>query len=68
LFLQQAKREVRKFVDKMVTGKEAWADIQRMKQIAGQPSGVLSSPLFITVSLVIITGTGPRGANMKELM
>jgi len=50
---QQAKREVRKFVDKMVTGKEAWADIQRMKHTAGQPPGMLLSSLFITIALII---------------
>jgi hypothetical protein len=33
---QQAKREVQKFADKMVTGREAWAEIQRMKETAGE--------------------------------
>ena len=48
---QQAKREVQKFVDKMVTGKEAWADIQRMKQATGPLHGVLQ-PILIAIFLL----------------
>lgn len=29
---QSAKREVRRFANKMMTGKEAWAEVQRMKE------------------------------------
>jgi len=47
---QQAKREVQKFVDKMVTGKEAWVDVQRMKQAAGHPHGMSSSSLLLVCS------------------
>jgi len=46
---QQAKREVQKFVDKMVTGKEAWADVQWMKQAAGQLPGTLLSVITVNI-------------------
>jgi len=57
---QQAKREVRKFVDKMVTGKEAWADIQRMKYTAGQAPGLSLSLLFVAISK-------PRAGGLQRL-
>jgi len=51
---QQAKREVRKFVDKMVTGKEAWADVQRMKQTTGLSHHGLSLSCYYSLSKHVI--------------
>jgi len=42
---------VQKFVDKMVTGKEAWADVQRMKENAAHPLG-MSVDQFIVLLYV----------------
>jgi len=54
----------------MVTGKEAWADIQRMKHAAGQPPGMLSSHhhCSLSPSLSLSSWVPASGANIKEVM
>ena len=41
IHLQSAKREVRKFADNMVTSKEAWAEVNRLKETESMMRGII---------------------------
>ena len=43
----------------MVTGKEAWTELQRMKHAAGQPLGMKLLTVFVAIIVTVIVSLSP---------